>query len=210
MFLCVHHPRYVCTLCLCIAYSESSHYAYCQLWTCAVPCMYLLQLLCVCTLRTIGAPHTHTVCAVQYASIIQLLCVWTLRTMGAQHPQCAARFAWYCNTNCTYWLLCLCVCSSWYTYCVCCTMGAPNQPHPECAAHPRAPASAYSPQFLPRWANHAFVYLFFLLFPPPCGTLFERWANHAFVYLFSASLWPFSLRSLALLKITWYLFTYIS
>ena len=50
--------------------------------------------------------------------------------------------------------------------------GCTNQPHPECAAHPRAPASAYSPQFLPRWANHAFVYLFFLLFPPPCVTLF--------------------------------------
>ena len=149
---------------------------------CCTICIYYIIVMCVCVRYVPWVHHTH--------SVLFLLPDIATHTVHIDY--------------------CVCVCVAADIHIVCCTMGAPNQPHPECAAHPRAPASAYSPQFLPRWANHAFVYLFFLLFPPPCGTLFERWANHAFVYLFSASLWPFSLRSLALLKITWYLFTYMS
>ena len=81
-----------------------------------------------------GAIHTHTVCAVQYASIIQLLCVCMLHTMGAPHKHIVLFVLSDIATHTVHIDYCACVCVAADIHIVCCTMGAPNQPHPQCAA----------------------------------------------------------------------------
>ena len=139
------------------------------LWTGLIHIVCAIQI-CVFKFCTMGAPHTYTMCAIQYASIIQLLCVCVRYVPWVHQTHSVLLVLPDIATHTLHTNYCVCVCVAADIHIVCCTMGAPNQPHPECAAHPRAPASAYSPQFLRRWANHAFVYLFFLLFPPPCVT----------------------------------------
>ena len=89
---------------------------------CCTICIYYIIVMCVCVRYVPWVHHTH--------SVLFLLPDIATHTVHIDY--------------------CVCVCVAADIHIVCCTMGAPNQPHPECAAHPRAPASAYSPQFLPR------------------------------------------------------------